>query len=345
MFVQPSKKLNTAEVSSTATRLQAQRLYERTRNDSSIVDVTERKTSRVEAANRNFFRAAWSSAERLEDKTVVITGANTGIGKETAIDLAKRGAKVIMACRDMERAQAAVKEVIEISGNENVVCMKLDLSDSKSIREFAEAINKGEPRLNILINNAGVMVCPYGKTADGFEMQIGVNHFGHFLLTHLLIDLIKRSAPARIVTVSSMAHAWGAINLEDINSEKSYDKKGAYSQSKLANVLFTRSLAKRLEGTGVTTYSLHPGVVQTDLWRHLSGPQQFVMKAISPFTKNSTQGAQTSIYCAVEPTLEKESGGYYSDCAPADCSAAGKDDALAEKLWALTCQQLSVTWE
>ncbi|KAL7374053.1 hypothetical protein ABVT39_020999 [Epinephelus coioides] len=296
-------------------------------------------------AIRNLFRGPWSSAERLDDKTVVITGANTGIGKETAIDLAKRGAKVIMACRDMEKAQAAVKEVIENSGNENVVCMKLDLADSKSIREFAEAINKDEPKLNILINNAGVMVCPYGKTADGFEMQIGVNHFGHFLLTYLLIDLIKKSAPARIVTVSSMAHSWGSINLEDINSEKSYNKNSAYSQSKLANILFTRSLAKRLEGTGVTTYSLHPGVVQTELWRHLSGPQQFFMKMVSPFTKNSSQGAQTSIYCAVEPSLEKETGGYYSDCAPANCSAAGKDDVLAEKLWELTCQLLSVTWE
>ncbi|XP_029313991.1 retinol dehydrogenase 12, like [Cottoperca gobio] len=296
-------------------------------------------------AIRNFFRAAWSSVERLNDKTVVITGANAGIGKETAIDLAKRGAKVIIACRDMERGQAAVTQVIESSGSENVICMKLDLADSKSIREFAEAINKGEPKLNILINNAGVMVCPYGKTEDGFEMQIGVNHFGHFLLTHLLIDLIKRSAPARIVTVSSMAHTWGSINLEDINSVKSYDKKAAYSQSKLANVLFTRSLAKKLEGTGVTTYSLHPGVVQTDLWRHLSGPQQVVMKMVSPFTKNSSQGAQTSIYCAVEPSLEKESGGYYSDCAPANCSAAGRDDELAQKLWELSCKELSVTWE
>ncbi|XP_075936925.1 retinol dehydrogenase 12, like isoform X1 [Anarhichas minor] len=295
-------------------------------------------------AIRNVFRAAWSSAERLDDRTAIITGANAGIGKETAIDLAKRGAKVIMACRDMERGQAAVKEVVEISGSEHVVCMKLDLADSKSIREFAEAINTGEPKLNLLINNAGVMVCPYGKTADGFEMQIGVNHFGHFLLTHLLIDLIKRSAPARIVTVSSMAHSWGSINLEDINSEKSYDKKAAYSQSKLANVLFTRSLAKKLEGTGVTTYSLHPGVVKTDLWRHLSGPQQFLMKMVSPFTKNSSQGAQTSIYCAVEPSLEKESGGYYSDCAPASCSAAGKDDVLAQKFWDLSCQMLSITW-
>ncbi|XP_026147615.1 retinol dehydrogenase 12, like isoform X1 [Mastacembelus armatus] len=294
---------------------------------------------------RSFFLSPWSSAERLDGKTVVITGANTGIGKETAIDLAKRGAKVIIACRDMEKAEAAVKDVIESSGNENVLCMKLDLADSRSIKEFADAINKGEPKLNILINNAGVMVCPYGKTADGFEMQIGVNHLGHFLLTHLLIDLIKRSAPARIINVSSMAHSWGSINLEDINSENGYDKNKAYAQSKLANILFTSSLAKRLEGTGVTAYSLHPGVVQTDLWRHLNGPQQFFMKIISPFTKNSVQGAQTTIYCAVEPSLEKESGGYYSDCAPANCSAAGKDNDLAQKLWELSCRMLSITWE
>lgn len=296
-------------------------------------------------AIRGFFRASWSSAQRLDGKTVVITGANTGIGKETAIDLAKRGAKVIIACRDMEKGETALKEVIEKSANENVTCMKLDLSDSKSIREFADNINKGEEKLNILINNAGVMVCPYGKTADGFEMQIGVNHMGHFLLTYLLLDLIKKSAPARIINVSSMAHSFGSINLDDINSEKSYDKQRAYAQSKLANVLFTRSLAKRLQGTGVTTYSLHPGVVQTDLWRHLNGPQQFVMKVVSPFTKSSTEGAQTTIYCAVEPSLENESGGYYSDCAPAKCSSKAQDDDTAQKLWELSCNMLSVTWE
>ncbi|XP_056155103.1 retinol dehydrogenase 12, like [Lampris incognitus] len=296
-------------------------------------------------ALRKLFSTPWSSTVRLDDKTVVITGANTGIGKETALDLAKRGAKIIIACRDMEKAQTAVKEVTESSGNQNVICMKLDLSDTKSIKEFAETINKGETKLNILINNAGVMVCPYGKTADGFEMQIGVNHMGHFLLTYLLLDLIKGSAPSRIINVSSMAHAWGTINIDDINSEKAYDKRAAYSQSKLANILFTRSLAKRLQGTGVTAYSLHPGVVQTDLWRHLNGPQQFVMKMVSPFTKNAAQGAQTTIYCAVEPELEKESGGYYSDCAPASCSTAAMDDDMAKKLWELSCQMLSISWD
>ncbi|XP_043960037.1 retinol dehydrogenase 12, like [Gambusia affinis] len=296
-------------------------------------------------ALRNLFGAPWSSDVRLDGQTAVITGANTGIGKETAIDLAKRGARVILACRDMEKAQTALTEIIKSSGNDNVVSMKLDLSDTKSIREFATNLHQNEQKLNLLINNAGVMVCPYGKTADGFEMQIGVNHFGHFLLTYLLIDLIKSSAPARIVNVSSMAHSWGSINLEDINSEKSYNKSKAYAQSKLANVLFTRSLAKRLEGTGVTTYSLHPGVVQTDLWRHLSAPERFFMKIAKPFTKDSVEGAQTTIYCAVEPSLEKESGGYYSGCAPANCCAAGKDDVLAQKLWELSCKMLSLSWD
>ncbi|XP_062335954.1 retinol dehydrogenase 12, like [Osmerus eperlanus] len=294
---------------------------------------------------RNIFRRTWSSDARLDDKTVIITGANTGIGKETALDLAKRGARIIMACRDMEKAESALKEVVEGSGNKNVVILKLDLSDTKSIKEFAEVINREESKLNILINNAGVMVCPYGKTADGFEMQIGVNHMGHFLLTYLLIDLIKRSAPSRIINVSSMAHSLGTINLDDINSEKGYNKNKAYSQSKLANILFTHLLAKRLEGTGVTAYSLHPGVVQTDLWRHLNPAQQAVMKMVSPFTKNSVQGAQTTIYCAVDPGLETKSGGYYSDCAPATCSRAATDDSVAQKLWDLSCQMLSISWD
>ncbi|XP_055038921.2 retinol dehydrogenase 12, like [Misgurnus anguillicaudatus] len=295
-------------------------------------------------ALRNRFRS-WSSDVTLDNKTVIITGANTGIGKHAATDLAKRGARIIMACRDMEKANEALKEVIEASGNQNVVTCRLDLADTKSIREFAEKINNEEKQVNILINNAGVMVCPYGKTADGFEMQIGVNHMGHFLLTYLLLDLIKSSAPARIITVSSMAHKWGTINLEDINSEKSYDKRKAYSQSKLANILFTRSLAKRLEGTGVTTYALHPGVVQTDLWRHLSKPEQAVMWMARPFTKTSVQGAQTTIYCAVAPELDTESGRYYSDCAPANCSQAALDDDMAQRLWELSCKMLSIEWE
>ncbi|XP_037136232.1 retinol dehydrogenase 12, like isoform X1 [Syngnathus acus] len=293
---------------------------------------------------RDQFRAPWDSDVRLDGKTVLITGANSGIGKETAANLATRGARVIMACRDMEKAQVALTEVRDRSLNDDVVCMKLDMADTKSIREFAQAINEGESKLNILINNAGVM-CPYSKTADGFEMHIGVNHMGHFLLTYLLLDLLKRSSPARVVIVSSMAHAWTSIKFDDINSKHAYDKFKAYSQSKLANLLFSRSLAKRLEGTGVTTYAVHPGVVNTELWRHMNRPQRFVITMIRPFIKTPAQGARTIIYCAVEPTLDKDSGGFYMECAPADCSAEGRDEEVAEKMWELSCRMLNITWD
>ncbi|XP_016140940.1 retinol dehydrogenase 12 [Sinocyclocheilus grahami] len=294
---------------------------------------------------RNVFCGQWSSSVRLDDKTVIITGANTGIGKETARDLAKRGARVVMACRDLEKAEAARKELIEDSGNQNIVANKLDLSDTKSIRAFAELINKEEKQVNILINNAGIMMCPYSKTADGFEMQFGVNHLGHFLLTYLLLDLLKKSAPSRIINVASVAHTWGSIHLDDINSEKGYSPRRAYGQSKLANILCTRSLAKRLQGSGVTVYSLHPGVVQSELFRNLSKPVQIAVKVFSPFTKTTIQGAQTTIYCAVEPKLDNESGGYYSDCAPAQCSSEALDDEMAQKLWELSCQMLGITWD
>ncbi|KAF4095909.1 retinol dehydrogenase 12 [Onychostoma macrolepis] len=294
---------------------------------------------------RNFFCGEWSSSVRLDDKTVIITGANTGIGKETVRDLAKRGARVIMACRDLEKAEAARNELIEDSGNQNIVANKLDLSDTKSIRAFAELINKEEKQVNILINNAGIMMCPYSKTADGFEMQFGVNHLGHFLLTYLLLDLLKKSAPSRIINVASVAHTWGSIHLDDINSEKGYSPRRAYGQSKLANILCTRSLAKRLQGSGVTVYSLHPGVVQSELFRNLSKPVQIAVKVFSPFTKTTVQGAQTTIYCSVEPKLDNESGGYYSDCAPAQCSREALDDEMAQKLWELSCQMLGITWD
>ncbi|KAL1006604.1 hypothetical protein UPYG_G00074350 [Umbra pygmaea] len=302
-------------------------------------------TGRTMHSIRNFFWGRWSCDVRLDGQTVIITGANTGIGKETTRDLAKRGARIIMACRDMEKAESARKEITEDSKNENIVVHKLDLSDTKSIREFAELINKEEKRVNILINNAGIMMCPYSKTKDGFEMQFGVNHLGHFLLSYLLLDLIKCSVPARIINVSSVAHTWSSIKLDDINSEKNYDQVQAYGQSKLANILCTRALAKRLQGTGVSVFSLHPGVVQSELWRHLNTPVQVAVKVFRPFTKTSVEGAQTSIYCAVQPGLEKESGAYYSNCAPARCSRTASDDELAQKLWELSCKMLAITWE
>lgn len=206
---------------------------------------------------------------RIDGKVVVITGANSGIGKETAIDLAKRGGKIYIACRNQQRGEDALKEIKDVSGSNNVHFLQLDLSSMESIREFSRKFHGLESQLHILINNAGVMACPKALTKDGFELQIGTNHMGHFLLTNLLLDLLKQSSPSRVVVLSSLFHWYGRINKEDLNSEKSYWKWISYGQSKLANILFTRELSRKLEGTGVTANVLHPGVVKTELMKSL----------------------------------------------------------------------------
>ncbi|XP_066280167.1 retinol dehydrogenase 12-like [Branchiostoma lanceolatum] len=284
------------------------------------------------------------SNARLDGKTVVITGANTGIGKETARDIAKRGARVILACRDLTKAEAAAAEIRHDTGNGNVVIEKLDLASLKSVREFAARVNAKESRLDILINNAGIMTCPQWKTKDGFEMQFGTNHLGHFLLTNLLLDLLKKSAPSRVVNVSSLAHTGGHIHFDDINLERSYNPIKAYCQSKLANVLFTKELDRKLQGTGVTTYSLHPGSIPSELQRHLDASYGWLYFFLKPlfiaglwfFGKTRQQGAQTSIHCAVSEGLETSSGQYFTDCAPTEPIPEAKDEAVAKKLWELS---------
>ncbi|XP_078000730.1 retinol dehydrogenase 13-like [Glandiceps talaboti] len=294
---------------------------------------------------RKYFRGGVStSTARLDGKTVIVTGANTGIGKETARDLAKRGARVILACRDQERANAALEEIKKSTDNKNVVVKMLDLASLQSVRKFAKEINQEESRLDILINNAGVMWCPYMKTQDGFEMQLGVNHLGHFLLTNLLLDLLKKSTPSRIVNVSSIAHEPGKINFDDINSEKEYSKSAAYGQSKLANILFTRELSKKLQGTGVTVNALHPGVIQTELGRHLNKYIRYAMSVLlAPvFLKTPVDGAQTSIHCAVEEDLKDVSGLYFSDCIPKEPQPQAQDDEVAKKLWDLSAKMVGL---
>ena len=290
------------------------------------------------AGKRYFQRPKCKSNKSLKGKTVVITGANTGIGKETAVDLARRGARVIIGCRNIEKGKEALKEIQERSGNKDVFLEKLDLASLESVRTFADKILNSEPRLDILINNAGVMACPYQKTKDGFEMQFGVNHLGHFLLTMLLLDRLKRSQPSRIVNVSSSAHRMGSgkINFEDINYEKSYNAWSAYFNSKLANVLFTRELSKRLEGTHVTVNALHPGVINTELQRH-STLAKFVTPLVGWYVyKTPEQGAQTSIHCAVSEEMEGVSGKYLRDCHIVEESKGAQDDDAAKKLWEIS---------
>jgi NAD(P)-dependent dehydrogenase (short-subunit alcohol dehydrogenase family) len=275
----------------------------------------------------------------LKGKTVVITGANTGIGKETALDLATRGARVIMACRNLIKAEAALKEVVEKSRNKDVVVKHLDLASLKSVRDFAEDINNSEPRLDVLINNAGVAyLAELTKTQDGFEMTMGVNHLGHFLLTNLLLELLKKSAPSRIVIVASSAHRFVGkeLDLENLNSELSYSRFYPYFNSKLANILFNKELARHLKGSGVTVNSLHPGVIigEAELLRHFpSFLQTTVSFLTNPFGKTAKQGAQTSIYLAMSEDVEGVSGSYFKDCAVTEPSAPAQDDVMAKKLW------------
>ena len=212
------------------------------------------------------------SQARLDGKTAIITGANTGIGLETAVDLAKRNARVILACRSVERGEKAAVEVRKRSGNDNVVFRQLDLASLDSVRQFSTKVLEEEPRIDILINNAGVMAIPERTlTQDGFEMHFGVNHLGHFLLTNLLLDRIKEAPSARIVNVSSIGHSFGHLDFDNLNSERSYTEWSAYGTSKLANIVFTRGLAKRLQGTRVTTNVLHPGAIDTELPRNMKG--------------------------------------------------------------------------
>uniref|UniRef100_A0A8D3BYZ0 Si:dkey-23o4.6 n=1 Tax=Scophthalmus maximus TaxID=52904 RepID=A0A8D3BYZ0_SCOMX len=275
---------------------------------------------------------------RLDGKTVLITGANTGIGKETSRDLAARGARVVMACRDLTRAERAADEIRRTTGNGNVVIRHLDLASVYSVRQFAKDFLDSEERLDVLINNAGVMMCPKWLTEDGFETQLGVNHLGHFLLTNLLLPKLKSSAPSRVVNVSSIAHRGGRIDFDDLFfSRRPYSSLESYRQSKLANVLFSTELARRLLGSGVSSFCLHPGVIRTELGRHVQGWFPLLGALLSLpsllLMKTPRQGCQTSVYCTVTPGLEDRSGRYFSDCLETDEAPEGRNQAVARKLW------------
>ena len=280
------------------------------------------------------------SSASLQGKVAVITGANTGIGKICAKDMSRRGAKVVILCRSMDRGEAAAEEIRKETGGE-VVFHKIDLASLLSVQQCAEQLKKTLERIDILLNNAGV-ICPELRTEDGFEMMIGTNHLGHFLLTNLLMPLIKRAAPgARIVNVSSLMHEMGEIYWDDINFEKTpFNASKAYGQSKLANVLFIKELAHKSEGTGVTAYALHPGVINTEAGRHMKDVYGvvafYLMKAFAPLMKTPVAGAQTSLYCCLEESIAEHSGRYYSDCREKRPSARALNVEDAKRLWEIS---------
>jgi NAD(P)-dependent dehydrogenase (short-subunit alcohol dehydrogenase family) len=272
----------------------------------------------------------------MAGKIVAITGANAGIGKETAVELARMGATVVMTSRDPGRGADALADVRTRSGSTDVALLPLDLADLASVRTFADELLSGYERLDVLVDNAGLVMAERTETVEGFETTFGVNHLGHFYLTNLLLDRLQASAPSRIVVVSSHAHkmARRGLNFDDLQSTGRYRGFDTYAKSKLANIYFTRELARRLAGTGVTVNAVHPGYVASRFGR--DGDMRFEpllklgarLLAISP-----EQGARTSVYLASSPEVEGSTGGYYVKCKPAAISKQAKDDIAAKRLW------------
>ena len=249
------------------------------------------------------------TAEKISDqsgKTVIVTGANSGIGYEASAALVRKGAKVIMACRSVEKGKAAAAKIEQQNPMGEVILKQLDLADLSSVARFADDFLAEYEQLDILLNNAGVMAVPYRQTADGFEMQFGTNHLGHFALTGRLINILQKTPGSRVVTVSSFAHMIGKINFDDLNSEKSYQKWLAYGQSKLANILFAYELQRRAAETGNDPISIavHPGYAATNLQR--SSP--FFRFANKFMAQSQEMGALPSLYAATHPDIQ---GGEY----------------------------------
>ncbi|EKX45651.1 hypothetical protein GUITHDRAFT_152655 [Guillardia theta CCMP2712] len=304
----------------------------------------------------------------LTGQVAVVTGANTGLGKETCIRLAKLGAEVVLASRSKERGEKAEKEIRALTGSDKLSTMELDLASLKSIELFASELRSRHDKIDLLVNNAGVMAIPTREeTKDGLERQIGINHFGHFHLTNLLLPQIKKasekSGDARIINLSSDAHliAFNGMNFDDLQSKSSYDPWKAYGQSKLANILFTKELQRRLGADSpVSAAAVHPGVVRTELGRNFFLPPELcsslgsvdckgqlppaalvagaVLLPLAVYTsRDPAQGAQTQVRCSVDPELKGKLGGrYFRDCHEAAPSPAAQDASAALKLWEIS---------
>jgi len=272
----------------------------------------------------------------MRDRVVLMTGATSGIGKEAAIALAQQGATLLAVSRDRARGEAAVAEIRRRSGSGAVELFLADLSSQASVRELARAVLARHDRLHVLINNAGTLNLRRQTTVDGFEETFALNHLAPFLLTNLLLDRLLASAPARIVNVASAAHKYGRIDFDDLQGERGFKGLRAYADSKLANVLFTHELARRLEergAAGMTANSVHPGGVDTNIWRDMTGLLRLLILAMRPFLLSAARGAEPLIHVASSPQLDGVTGQYFHRMKPRRSSAASRDPALAARLW------------
>jgi NAD(P)-dependent dehydrogenase (short-subunit alcohol dehydrogenase family) len=274
----------------------------------------------------------------MRGKTCIVTGANSGIGKETALGLARLGAHVAMVCRNREKGQAALEEIRRESGSSQVDLLIADMSSQASVRALAEQIQQKYSRLEVLVNNAGGGAPKGTLCADGIEMTLATNHLGAALLTLLLLDLLKASAPSRIINVSSEAQRHARLDMNDLQFERrKFSGFAAYGQSKLLMNAFTFELARRLAGTGVTANCLHPGVVATNIW---GANPQFILKLIiavgKPFMLNSKQGAAVSLYLATSPEVAQVSGEFFVKSKPAKSNPLSRDPKLMAEVWLWT---------
>lgn len=282
----------------------------------------------------------------LEGKTAIVTGSNTGLGFETTKVFAQKGAKVIMACRNMDKAADAKNKILSDFPDANIKIMEIDLSRLDSVRDFASKFNLEHSHLDLLINNAGVMMPPYTMTDDGFELQYEANYLGHFLLTGLLLRKLENADAARVVSLSSLAHEWGDIYFQDMQFKQNYDKRKSYGQSKLACLMFAYELERRLRKSGSKIQSLaaHPGVANTELARYLPSLLKFIAPLIMPFfAQKASAGALPEIRAALDTSLP--GGTFLGPDGPeqhkgkpvvVDSNKKSKDEEVAERLWAVS---------
>ena len=279
----------------------------------------------------------------LAGRTVLVTGGTGGIGRATALSLATMGAHLAITGRDRERSEDAARE-IRAAGAGRVDVFVADMSSQSEVRRLADEVLQGLPRIDVLVNNVGGYWNTRHVTADGLERTFALNHLAPFLLTSLLLDRLKESAPARVVTVSSGAQAMGRIDFDDLQGERSYSGARAYSQSKLANVLFTYELARRLPASAVTANSLHPGVVRTSFGADdPAGVQRLLVPLVRPFMKTPAQGAATSIHLASSPDVEGVTGRYFANSKPRRSSKRSYDEAAAARLWQVSADLVGLT--
>src|SRR5215471_18985621 len=284
-----------------------------------------------------------SREARMTGKTCLVTGANSGIGKETALGLARMGARVVLVCRNQQKGETALADIRRETGSSQVDLLIADMSSFASVRTLADTVRQRYPRLDVLINNAGAGVRQRTLSADAIEMTVAGNHLGPALLTMLLLDLLKSSAPARIVNVSSEAHK-GRADLDDLQYEKrKYNGFMAYGQSKLLMNAFTFELARRLAGTGVTANCLHPGVVATNIWPD-DAPMliRIITGLMKPFMLNPRKGAAVSLYLATSPDVGNVSGEYFVKSKPAASSPLSRDPQVIARVWQWTLAMTGV---